>query len=275
MKKQPVVLRAQQTVVAVTVATYLATLAQGVSMIHSYFTYSGDWRWAIWYFSLMILLPPVIFAVFWKVVKGDGWKRLSEASTLSLATYFASGVLGTLFSFVVWPYVWVYINGELSMMILNGIGLVIDAIIVGVFIWLLRRPSVRKKDRSFGRTALVITSVAFMATNVIQTVIMVAMQYRDNPNLSAYMASFIGIGVACALACAVFVAEKWQGAKRPFGTAVFVTALGMTIAYALFYVADLVSWSLLPQALLAVAAVVAALAGVYVFWWLYKTLREL
>lgn len=244
-------------------------------MIHSYFTYSGDWRWAIWYFSLMILLPPVIFAVFWKVVKGDGWKRLSEASMLSLATYFASGVLGTLFSFVIWPNIWLYIDGELSMVILNGIGLVIDAVIVGVFIWLIRRPSTSKKDTSLGRSALIITSLAFMATNIIQTVIMVAMQYPDNQNLSAYVASFIGIGVALALACAIFVAEKWRKAKRPFGTAVFVTALGMTLAYAVLYVAELVSWSVLPQALLAVVATVAALGGVYVFWWLYKTIREL
>jgi hypothetical protein len=275
MKKQSVVLRAQQTVVAVTLATYLATLVQGVSLTHSYLLYSGDWRWVFWYASLFFLLPPLIFAVFWKVVKGDKWVRFAEASMLSIATYFASGVLGTLFSFVIWPNIWLYVDGELSMVILNGIGLVIDALIVGVFIWLIRRPSTSKKDTSFGRSVLIITSLAFMATNIIQTVVMVAMQYRDNPNLSAYMASFIGIGVALALASAVFVAEKWRGAKRPFGTAVFVTALGMTVAYAVLYVAELVSWPRLPQALLAVVAVVAALGGVYVFWWLYKTLREL
>jgi len=275
MKKQISTSKARQTVFGITAATFVSGVIQMVLILTSLNAPADMAGWYIW-FGVMQLMPLVIFGLYWLVTRGNVWERLFEASTLSIATVFVSSVVGTLFIQFLWPLIWTYFNASASLIVLNGIGLLFGAIIVAVLVWRMKRSaSLTKKPQSFGRAVLVGATLAFFATNILQTATQVIAQYRDNQNLSAYVASFVGFGVMVMLTGAVVFAEKRRGAKRPFGSAVFITAIGVIAAYAVLSIGEIVSLPQLSQWALAAVITVGIGLGLAGFWSLYRTLRVL
>jgi hypothetical protein len=275
MKQQSSTVRAQKTVAAIAIGTFLSNIVQAVVIVRMIIMSEADWRWIIWYIA-MLLLPVIVFGVFWKVAKGASkWQRLSEASLLSIATVFTSGVLNTLLYAVLWVPIFTYFNASASLLITSAIGVVFELIILAVLVWLMKRHANSKQASSFGRKVLIASGLAFFTANVFQTVLQVVMQYPYNQNLSAYESAFVGFGAMAILFILVVILEMRRKAKGAFGTAIFVTSMATVAAYSLVYIGDVAGWSAIPQGVMVVVACAAILIGMYGSWWLYKTLREL
>lgn len=275
MKKQKNVSRAQQVVFGVIIGVFIAGIAQVVQLLLAVAVYGVIPEWYIWY-GIGQIVPILIFGAYYIFVRGDVWTRLCEASMLSVATLlFSSSVMSLVFQFL-WPAIWLYFSTAGSMFILNAAAPILEVIVAAVLIVLIRqRSKSASKSKLFGRISLVVASLAFFAISLLETVVQASMQYPDNQNLSAYIASFVGMGGIVIVSAVLYYLERKRGAKSSWKSAVFMTAIITMALYVAVYFVSLIPNVFSAQSVVAVIITIGCVGGLFAFRWLYRTLRVL
>lgn len=267
--------RAQQVVFGVILGVFIAGIVQVVQLMQSVAGYGTIPEWYIWY-GIGQIVPILIFGMYWFFVRGDTWTRLSEASMLSVATLlFSSSVISLLFQFL-WPAIWLYFSTAGSMFILNAGAPILEVIVAAVLIALMRqKEKSTSKSKLFGRISLVVASLAFFAISLLETAVQAGMQYPDNQNLSAYLASFVGMGGIVIVSAVLYYLERVRGVKGAWKSAVFMTVIITMALYVVIYFVGLIPNALSLQSIAAVIITLGCVGGLFAFRWLYRTLRVL
>lgn len=275
MKKQDAVSRAQKVVVGITLGVFVANIVQTVIALQTISVYGAIPEWYVWY-GVAQLMPILIAGAYWLAVRGDTWRRLSEALMLSVSTLLISSIAVMLLFEFLWPVVWQYFNSPSTMVVLNGAGPIFEAVVVAVLIFLMRRDKKGSQHtQSFGRFVLIIAALVFVTVTILEMAIQIGMQYPDSQDLSAYVVSFVGMGGLVIVAAVLYYLERKRGAKKPLQASVFLTTI---ITMALYVAVNFVS--LIPnafslQSLAAVIITLGCIGGLFAFRWLYRTLRVL
>lgn len=275
-KKRNEVLRAQQTVSAVIVALFIVGVFQTVYMIWAIGVFNEGGPWYSWY-GAMQFTPLVVFAVLWLAVRGSLWERAYQALVLSAAATFSGAAFYTFFLFVM-SFLYEYFNEAvmLQIYVIDFVVIILSQLIFAAIIMVvLKRQKSVSKLLNFSYSALVVSVVAYFVVMIIDTVAQAAMQYPTNQNLSAYVASFIGLGGIVIVGAVLYYLERKRKAKEPWKSAVFMTTMITMALYITVYLVGLIPNAFSVQSIAAVIIALGCVGGLFAFRWLYRTLRVL
>lgn len=277
MKKRNAVLRAQQVVSGIIVAVFAVGLFQTIHLLHAMSAFNGESLFYSWY-VLMQVVPLVVFAALWLVTRGSAWERAYQALVLSTAAVFVGSAFATFcFSFMMRPlYQYVTVTNASQSYIYDFITILLPQLIFAVIfaLLLLRQKSV-KRALSLSYAALAYAAVAYFAISLLDTIDQVVQQYPSNPNLSAYVTSFVWLFGVVLLAGALVFLERNRGNKKPFRAASFITTFGVVALYNVMSLISLMHIEWTVQWLAAFCIMLGCVGALFGFRWLYRTLRVL
>lgn len=273
MKKQTVLTKAYQAVVAVIAVFFAIGPIQAVMFLTHIQTLSDSTFW-VWYVVWQVM-PFVTFAMVWAVARGTRWERLYTASMLSVAVAASSALLMTCLMWLIWPLVFASIPTGIEMYIMNGLPVVLSLSAVAIGMLWIRRQSSMKKVITAVPLVTGLAAAGYLGVSILQMGYYVLAQYPDNQNLSGFVSEFIAYGVVLLVFAVTLVVEKKRGTQKSMRASLLITLISLLAVYSGIYFVSLPLGLETPQWVAAGVITLGSVVGIFLYRWLYRTIRHI
>lgn len=228
-----------------------------------------------------ILLPLVVFWLFYSKIKGKGHIKAVYASFAMLAVTASWLVFQSLGSILPnWLYEGAFrVFGDWGAMFVQQI--VPLLILIGLLVWAVSKFNELKTlaaQKTLLRKALAAAVAGYIAVELLTIMVRILSQYPSNPNLSGFVTYAMGIFAVLVALAAVFIMAKRHKTKQPVLVALTTVAFAAVFIQVIFQAVMIFLGAVLSTVqtpvLMAMFLVLQLVFAAAILYWAYRSVKR-